>query len=155
MHQASCILFLLALPIASAWDHFQFDVTLFCNYYNRTKYNLKIEWWEYDSVLSGEDQITQAKVFKPNTGRYSFTMAGAMDGDEWLSKGYKPRAYISHDCTADQKRVDLDLTVLKLCAPPNTCHYRIIQDITNRSGSEEIEHNGFKENDMSPFPDYP
>ncbi|KAF1758503.1 hypothetical protein GCK72_014961 [Caenorhabditis remanei] len=155
MHRSLLLLLAISTLSATAWDHFQFDITLFCNFQDRAKYNLKIEWYEVDSVFSGEDRITTPQLLEPNTGRFSFSMPGAMNGDEALSNGYKPKAYISHDCTDDGKRVDLDLTVVKLCNTENTCHYRIIQDITNRSGSAEIEASGFKEGDMSPFPDFP
>ncbi|CAP25149.2 Protein CBG04452 [Caenorhabditis briggsae] len=82
-------------------------------------------------------------------------MAGAMNGDEIFSAGYKPVAYISHDCTSDRKRVDLVLTLTRLCEIGHTCHYRIITDITNKWGREDLAPTDFHHDNMDQFPDFP
>ncbi|EGT50650.1 hypothetical protein CAEBREN_14458 [Caenorhabditis brenneri] len=146
---------LLLLPVfVYSWDHFQFDVTFFCNVLDRTEYLLKIEWYEKDSSFSKDDLLTDQKLYRPNVGRLSFTQPGAMDGDEMNSSGYEPVAYISHDCTNDKKRVDLVLSITTLCPIGNGCHYRIIKDITNVWGKESVEADDFKQ-DMGPFPGFP
>ncbi|KAF1758504.1 hypothetical protein GCK72_014962 [Caenorhabditis remanei] len=155
MYESRLFLILFALPAGSlGWDHFQFDTTLFCNYNDRPFYDLKIEWWEQDTLSAGE-KISNAKILQADTGRFSFTMEGAMNGDEMFSAGYRPVAYISHDCTDDGKRVDLVLSLTTLCEVGHTCHYRVIKDITNTWGKEDMKPAGFLHDNMDPFPDFP
>ncbi|ULT97030.1 hypothetical protein L3Y34_005089 [Caenorhabditis briggsae] len=155
MRGIHCVFLLLVFfSTVQSWDHFQFDITFLCELNDRTKYNVKIEWWEKDTMSAGQ-LLTKPFLTQPNTGRYSFTMAGAMNGDEIFSAGYKPVAYISHDCTSDRKRVDLVLTLTRLCEIGHTCHYRIITDITNKWGREDLAPTDFHHDNMDQFPDFP
>ncbi|CAI2351129.1 unnamed protein product [Caenorhabditis sp. 36 PRJEB53466] len=147
------LLFVLLLIGISAWDHFEFDITVFCNLPDRENYKMLIEWYEAD-FFAGEEQLTQPMILNPRIGKFSFSMNGAMDGDEVFSSGYSPRAYIIHDCTSDRKEVKLRLTITTLCEIGTTCHYRIIRDLTNDWGIYEAEANALK-HEMTPFPDFP
>uniref|UniRef100_A0A1I7UNH8 Conserved secreted protein n=1 Tax=Caenorhabditis tropicalis TaxID=1561998 RepID=A0A1I7UNH8_9PELO len=162
-----CVLLLLlvSLPSLAArkaareaareeWNHFQFDITFFCNFEDRRDYDLKIQWWESDTS-SGYDELTKPSVIRPSVGRYSFSMVGAMNGDEILSDGYHPVAYMSHDCTSDRKRVDFVLDITTLCVIGQTCHYRIIHDLTNVWGKEKMEASNYKAGNLDDFPDFP
>ncbi|CAL2041246.1 unnamed protein product [Caenorhabditis brenneri] len=146
-------LFSIVSTIEEKWDHFQFDITLFCNEAFRKEYNLAIEWWE-DDTLPGKEQITRTKIFRAPTGNFSFTMEGAMDGDEPKSDGYKAVAYITHDCERWAEQRDLTFTVEPLCPIGGSCYYRIYEDITSRQGDHYIHAKGLKMNDLTPFPDF-
>ncbi|CCD63293.2 TransThyretin-Related family domain [Caenorhabditis elegans] len=147
-------LLFFSIGLSCAWDHFQFDITVFCELNNIQDYNLKIEWVEVDS-LNGQDQLSQPKILILGPGRQSFSQDGALNGDEMFSAGYKPRALISHDCTSDRKPVDLQLTVKRLCEIGHLCHYRIITDLTNHWGKEDIEPANFIHDNIDQFSDFP
>uniref|UniRef100_A0A1I7UNI2 Uncharacterized protein n=1 Tax=Caenorhabditis tropicalis TaxID=1561998 RepID=A0A1I7UNI2_9PELO len=146
-------LFSIGLALTDKYDHFQFDITLFCNERDRKEYNLVIEWRESDT-LPGKEQISRSKYFNASTGNFSFTMDGAMDGDEIGSAGYRPVAYITHDCERELQEVELALYVDTLCDIGRSCHYRIIEDITNRKGTDYITAKALKLDDWTPFPDF-
>ncbi|CAB54292.2 TransThyretin-Related family domain [Caenorhabditis elegans] len=120
------------------WDPFVFDITVYCNDKTRDTYNLLIEWWE-DDTMPGMEQITRPQFYHPKPGNFSFRMEGAMDGDESFSDGHKPVAYITHDCHKKAQQVELVLTVNTLCKTENSCHYRIIQDISGAQGEKNIQ----------------
>ncbi|CAP25147.1 Protein CBG04450 [Caenorhabditis briggsae] len=160
----------LLVPISFGWpietpkdpyDHFQFDLTFICRNRDRAEYNLVIEWWEWDLltwnplVNWGDEKVTKTKFVRARAGTYSFSMDGAMDGDEPWSRGYAVYAEITHDCEQHGRTTNLELKINNRCTvEQKLCHYRIIYDITDKSGSEWINANGLREGPYIPFPDF-
>ncbi|CAI2351128.1 unnamed protein product [Caenorhabditis sp. 36 PRJEB53466] len=153
MLRSLLIFVILSAAVTAKWDHFEFDVTVFCHFSDRDVYNMVIYWDEVDR-WSRDEHITQTQSLQPRMGKFSFSQNGAMNGDQILSSGYQPKAVISHDCTSDRKEVDLEVVLTTLCTPGDTCHYRFIKDLTNQWGVIKTAADDFKV-DMSPFPDFP
>ncbi|PIC35767.1 hypothetical protein B9Z55_015018 [Caenorhabditis nigoni] len=136
------------------YEHFQFDLTITCSIPGRSEFNMFIEWWESDVFVSDE-QITKLKYVRAPTGSYSFSIYGAMNGDEPWSNGYAPYAVITHDCNKYGRPTELEWTLLNRCSVGQKfCHYRIIYDITDKSGSHYIHANGFRQGKYIPFQDF-
>ncbi|KAF1758498.1 hypothetical protein GCK72_014956 [Caenorhabditis remanei] len=147
-------LFSFGSTIDDPWDHFEFAITFHCYDKGRSEYNLVIEWWE-DDALPKMEQITQSKFIRAKTGNFSFSMAGAMDGDEPWSNGYSPVAYITHDCERYAQPIELEMHVNTQCkVGQKSCYYRIIQDITSQEGKKYVNADALKMGDLTPFPDF-
>ncbi|ULT97025.1 hypothetical protein L5515_012178 [Caenorhabditis briggsae] len=78
-----------------------------------------------------------------------------MNGDEPWSNGYAPYAVITHDCNKYGRPTELEWKLLNRCSVGQKfCHYRIIYDITDKSGSHYINADGFRQGQYIPFPDF-
>ncbi|KAF1766369.1 hypothetical protein GCK72_006326 [Caenorhabditis remanei] len=146
------VIFLFFCIGASARDHLKFDTTIICNVEENDTYNLTIGWYEVD--FFGADNMIDPVHYTPNTGNFSFTLSGIQQGDEAFSEGYKPRAVIHHNCFDNEEKHRLTLTVDRICEMEHDCHYRIINNITNKKGDFNIKPANFTYDDYSPFPDF-
>uniref|UniRef100_A0A1I7UIF4 TransThyretin-Related family domain n=1 Tax=Caenorhabditis tropicalis TaxID=1561998 RepID=A0A1I7UIF4_9PELO len=130
----------LALNASATEYHFDFYLDLKCNLENREDFGVNIQFFDYDVVLNGPDQITDQYINTFPIGKRSFfKVIGSISGDEWLSNYFDVRMTLYHNCNnkKDESLVEVTLEPLFEISNDKLDKYYLYEmalDITNLEG---------------------
>uniref|UniRef100_A0A1I7UIF3 Uncharacterized protein n=1 Tax=Caenorhabditis tropicalis TaxID=1561998 RepID=A0A1I7UIF3_9PELO len=130
----------LVLSTLATEYHFDFHIGFTCHIEGREEYGVNIQFFDYDVILNGPDQITDQYINTFSVVKHAFfKVSGSISGDEWLSNYFDVRMTLYHTCNNKKDESLAEITLEPLFEisndkPNKYYQYNMAMDITNLEG---------------------